>query len=433
MISASFKLSTFRKAIIAFWFFAYITGIPYKAVPLVPVGALLVFFTFFKHIKKYLTCYAVTARRIILAVILLAIFRFYLLYLSGAHYKLFNSAHIGYFVNAVVFGYLVSGGINRVNWAVKTILYIFIFSMIFYFGNVFIGAPFSGIWHYLYGQFISDGQAISSIQLLPRGLTAWLHVFGYHMVFLFTFLVIYILEKGTLSLYSVLLLAGSYISILFIGERAFVFSIGITLILYIFHRFRSLIIMQKALIVGIFLMLIFVISTRQYLDLFSKSTLLARVLNYQLYMEAISRVELQKLSFILLFKYPLGLHVAGERWMNAILSHHPMIFTTWGREISPHNGYLTFTLPLGLLGFIAIIIILYYLIREIISLLKYEGLSRADSKIIVPISFSFIAVLLHAIWHNSSLFSLEQSTTLGMFSILSLLSIKKQHTSCKAK
>lgn len=194
------------------------------------------------------------------------------------------------------------------------------------------------------------------------------------------------------------------------------------------YRFRSLIFIKKLFIISIILVLL-VISSDLYLSLFKTTPLIMRLQNYQSLLEARSRMELQKYAFELFITYPQGLLLSGVAWEDAIVMRDPSIFSIWGREIAPHNGYFTFALPLGLLYLAGVIIILYYLIVSAIDTLRNKTKILPNYNIYnicVPMTFCLISLLLYAILHNASLFSLEPASILAMYFVLSFQSYSKR-------
>lgn len=417
------KNITIDKIVISIWLFAYITGIPYKAIPIVPLSMLLVIITFRKRLKFYFLQYDKYIRHLLLGIIFLILIRFYILYFIGEHNEIFNPAHIVLFINIIIFGYIASRGLYFLNWTIKLTVFIFIISMLFHLGYLFVGSPFVEISHFLYGRFILESQGTAYIQFMARGLTAWPHVFGYHMVYLFTFILVHLFERDNFSFRLILILIGSYISLLFLGERACVFSISVSIIGYFLFRVKKIFILNKFVVISGIILILFLILSTNIINWHLKTPLLFRIQDYQLKIERTSRIELQFLTLVYFVKHPFGFGLSRNAWINTVLNENPAIFSTWGKEIAPHNGYFTFALPFGFIGLLGVIFLLYYIFRVVFYILNFVKHRLIYSNIIIPTIFSFIALFLQALWHNSSLFSLEQATTLSLFFLSAYFSI----------
>jgi hypothetical protein len=417
------RLSPREQFIIFIWFFAYIVGIPYHVFPLTFVAGGLVGLLIFPYLRSAYFAYSRKDRFILFSILFAVVIRLYISLFLGKSTEKFNAAHLYFIINYFIFGYLSLKGPKSLKWAAKSIVIILLLSAFYHLLFAFINQPFSNLWESMYRSrpVLSDEIITTYGSVKACGLTSWAHLYGYQMAALLPILFVFLMVSKKINLIYWIGLFACLTSIFILGQRSVVVSLVVVycyLTLKLFNKKRNL---KISTLIAVFVFILFSANSFYSSDVFK--SIKARTSDNRIKYESVARFELQKITLTILVQNPEGLVWSEESYGDHAFKYNPIIFSAWGRDIASHNGYLTFAVQLGWAAAVLVIFVVYRMIRIANDLLinyQKQGIFGVWS---LAIPLSFISLLVNALGHNASLFSLETTTVLIAMLMISMNSM----------
>jgi len=300
---------------------------------------------------------------------------------------------------ALYFNYFVGADKQRFTTTVYVFIALLMFSSIVMVLNPFYLSEINNLRSTLMGEPVVQS---------PSGIAIYQFNFGYQLAALVPFLMIFTLAFKKALVIKILTLLACLLFIYLGMQRSvfvgFVFSVFLFLVLY--YNYKAIFIVVFAVCAAfVFYTYILKDNTDSYNNILTKN---------EHNMEEYNRSTLAAENLRIYSDYPYGLIFYGKDWSD--VTYRNEVFSS---GLTSHNAYLMFLTYVGPFLGLGILAGLYYKIAKII-LNAFRNIKKKEYSLMICLCWSFIAVSINSLSHNSWLVSANGPTFFLYFAILHL-------------
>lgn len=320
---------------------------------------------------------------------------------------------------------LVGSSIERAVLLTRCIALFTFFSAVWYLGNLLFYDTFLLMRQGIYGSMIDPENPKTLVALgRPTGLTFNHHIMGYHMAasVVIVALLIFVEKKRIYKVFWTLAFPLVFLATLLTAQRSLIPAAGLAFFLYF-----VLIDARKIVYLIMVAVLVFVIAEITVVSDVNYANVRQLQSRFESEEDIPSRLGWQVAALKVIANNPLGLT---EDWA-AEAESAGADFSYFSDTTSVHNSYLGIMLEYGWLSILAIIVVLRFLIRKIVIVLRYSRFMVGGGYATV-IAFTLISLLFQAMFHNAGIFTNEPVSfmTMSLFiAWINVLRFQEQHTS----
>ena len=288
-----------------------------------------------------------------------------------------------------------------------------VFSALWFLGSLLFYDPFMLIRKFVYASFVH--KYVNSMVLMerPTGLTFSHHIMGYQMaagVVLVGCLSVAEKSRAWRRLW-MLIIPVMIVAFFFTDQRstalAIVFAFAGYALLILRRKMR---LVTQRLILGVILSVIVLYGIN--MTSFGNKTFKKLSTRPTQKSELPSRLGWQIAAAEIVLETPLGMKAEGKSWGAESLRKGADYSAYGGKVQAVHNGYLLIMLKYGWIGAFFVMVILWFLARNILWITRNVSTSSVSGGYAIAVTFALIALLLQPLFHHGSLFTNETTSCL---------------------
>ena len=311
----------------------------------------------------------------------------------------------GLMMYVIVFGVMISG-YNQARFITRYTALLLVVSALWMIASSFIEEPFQSIRQFVYSGHMERFD-LAYIQMANKtGLTFSHFSMGYQLaggIILTVFL--FLTEQGRWKIFWAISSGAMCIAILIASQRSVIPAVAFVLILYWFlNKKRSI---KYIFLIGAVFAVIF-FAGKYYLDRYQfADTIYSK---FETQEDTRHRLGWQQVAMRIIAEKPVGNFFGELDWEDESLARGAD-YSEFGGEVKyVHNGYLAVMLSLGWAGVILVAGTLWYFIKNIFKPSLAQGETNPYLPFAALTSLALISDFIQAMFHNSSIFSLEPTT-----------------------
>ena len=306
-----------------------------------------------------------------------------------------------------------------------------VFSALWFLGCLLFYDPFMVIRKFVYASFVHKYVNGMVLMERPTGLTFSHHIMGYQMaagIVLVGCLSITEKSRAWRRLW-MLIIPVMILAFFFTDQRSTAFAI-----MFAFAGFALLILRRKMqlvtqrLILGVILCVIVLCGIN--VTSFGNKTFKKLSTRPTQKSELPSRLGWQIAAAEIVLETPLGMKAEGKSWGAESLRKGADYSAYGGKVQAVHNGYLLIMLKYGWIGAFFVMVILWFLARNILWITRNVSTSSVSGGYAIAVTFALIALLMQPLFHHGSFFKNEPTSCLVLSLFLVWVNSKKKGTSC---